>query len=343
MRCLAAVKHGALALALLALASGSQAQQFSVPSCDKLIDASYDQLSNSEKAAKIAKFGGCWKSKADQHLQREYRKMTQELSRWEGSAKIQAQEQIREYGDTATAEMVTRQKDEVNALNHEYDSQVAALQLSSGEASSREIMEKRREINKERQDARGELQDQHKDEREELAKEIQESRIKVEQAIDDAVRNEEESLVQQLAQKLAHIKRSFEGIVNGPMDEPVQLMGDESPVGEVRDLRGEATVLRMDGKRETVHNGLPIYQGDIVETGDAAGLRILFVDETDFAISGGARLAIDEYVYDPETETGTSNFSIFRGLFVFTSGLVSRDDPEEIEVDTPVGSIGIRG
>src|SRR5690606_32438727 len=37
------------------------------------------------------------------------------------------------------------------------------------------------------------------------------------------------------------------------------------------------------------------------------------------------------------------NFSVLRGMFVFTSGLIGRDDPDDVEIDTPVGSIGIRG
>lgn len=120
-------------------------------------------------------------------------------------------------------------------------------------------------------------------------------------------------------------------------------LNDESPVGAVQELTGQATVTRTDGTTQEITIGTPIYQGDIIETDDEGAVNIVFVDETSFAVSENARLAIDEYVYDPATESGSQGFSILRGVFVFTSGLIGRDDPDDVNIDTPVGSIGIRG
>lgn len=118
---------------------------------------------------------------------------------------------------------------------------------------------------------------------------------------------------------------------------------DESPVGAVEEVKGTATVTRADGTVETITIGTPIYQGDIIETDASGAVNIVFIDETSMAVSENARLAIDEYKYDPSTESGTTNFSVLRGLFVFTSGLIGRDDPDDVSINTPVGSIGIRG
>jgi len=54
--------------------------------------------------------------------------------------------------------MTARHKDEVSALNHEFDSRIAVLQQSSGEATSAEMNERRGEINKERRETRTKLQ-----------------------------------------------------------------------------------------------------------------------------------------------------------------------------------------
>lgn len=118
---------------------------------------------------------------------------------------------------------------------------------------------------------------------------------------------------------------------------------DESPVGAVEEVSGHATVTRADGTVETITIGTPIYQGDIVETDASGAVNIVFIDETSMAVSENARLAIEEYTFDPSTESGTTNFSVLRGLFVFTSGLIGRDDPDDVHINTPVGSIGIRG
>ncbi len=120
-------------------------------------------------------------------------------------------------------------------------------------------------------------------------------------------------------------------------------MNDASPVGAVEELSGQASVTHTDGTSEPLVLGMPIYQGDVIETSVDGAVNILFSDDSNFAVSENARLAIDEYVFDPASESGTSNFSLLRGVFVFTSGLIGRGDPDDVEIDTPVGSIGIRG
>lgn len=118
---------------------------------------------------------------------------------------------------------------------------------------------------------------------------------------------------------------------------------DASPVGAIQEISGEAIIIRNDGTQETVGIGTPVYQGDVIETDEDGAVNIMFIDETTFAVSEDARLSIDEYVFDPATQSGVSNFSVLKGVFVFTSGLIGRDDPDDVTIDTPSGSIGIRG
>jgi hypothetical protein len=120
-------------------------------------------------------------------------------------------------------------------------------------------------------------------------------------------------------------------------------VSDESPVGAIEEIKGEATVTHADGTSEALTMGAPIYQGDVIETSAQGAVNVVFVDETSMAVSNNARLAVDEYSFDPATESGTTNFSVLRGVFVFTSGLIGRDDPDDVAIETPVGSIGIRG
>lgn len=120
-------------------------------------------------------------------------------------------------------------------------------------------------------------------------------------------------------------------------------INDASPVGTIQEISGEATVTRLNGTIEVAGIGTPIYPGDVVETDETGAVNIMFIDETTFAVSEDARLAIDEYIFDPATQSGTSNFSVLKGVFVFTSGLIGRDDPDDVMIKTPSGSIGIRG
>ena len=121
------------------------------------------------------------------------------------------------------------------------------------------------------------------------------------------------------------------------------MINDESPVGVVQEMSGGASVTRVGGSVEEASLGTPIYEGDIIETGSDGALNIVFADDTNFAVSQDSKLSIDEYVYDPDTHEGSTDFSVLKGLFVFTSGLIGREDPDDVTIDTPQGSIGIRG
>lgn len=120
-------------------------------------------------------------------------------------------------------------------------------------------------------------------------------------------------------------------------------MSDESSVGTFDEVSGEVTITRKDGTVETAGTGTPVFEGDIIETHQSGAANIVFIDETSFAVSEDARVSIDEYVFNPETNEGSTGFSVLKGIFVFTSGLIGREDPDDVTIDTPMGSIGIRG
>jgi hypothetical protein len=120
-------------------------------------------------------------------------------------------------------------------------------------------------------------------------------------------------------------------------------LNDVTPIGQAHEVSGNAFVTHQDGTRQQIVKGTAIYEGDIVETDAKGAVNIKFVDESSFAVSNNAKMAIDEFVYDSTTHGGENNFSMLRGLFVYTSGLVGREDPDDVKIETPVGSIGIRG
>ncbi len=139
----------------------------------------------------------------------------------------------------------------------------------------------------------------------------------------------------------ANLVNSF--LSSDPQYANAETMSDLSPIGAVEELIGNANIIRSDGTSEPLTLGSPVYQGDTIETDADGAVNIVFIDETSLAVSENARVSLDEYQFDPSTESGTTNLSVLRGVFVFTSGLIGRDDPDDVKIDTPVGSIGIRG
>ena len=113
-------------------------------------------------------------------------------------------------------------------------------------------------------------------------------------------------------------------------------------IGNVETVIGEVTAVR-NGAKITLEAGDPVFQGDIIETETAGSAKLRFIDETLFSISEEARLALDKMVFDPETAEGETILSMLKGGFLFISGQIAKTDPSDMQVVTPVATIGIRG
>ncbi len=113
-------------------------------------------------------------------------------------------------------------------------------------------------------------------------------------------------------------------------------------IGNAETVIGEVTVVR-NGEKITLEAGDPVFEGDIIETETAGSAKLRFIDETLFSISEEARLALDKMVFDPETAEGETILSMLKGGFLFISGQIAKTDPTDMQVVTPVATIGIRG
>ena len=114
-------------------------------------------------------------------------------------------------------------------------------------------------------------------------------------------------------------------------------------VGRVETIEGQVTIQHPDGTRVAATKDTAIQQGDVVQTAAGAKLGIVFVDKTTMALGANARLVIDEMVFNPANSSGSSVFSLLQGVFVVVTGEIAKQNHDAVHINTPVGSIGIRG
>ncbi|NMM43529.1 hypothetical protein HH303_03505 [Rhodospirillaceae bacterium KN72] len=117
-------------------------------------------------------------------------------------------------------------------------------------------------------------------------------------------------------------------------------LGD--PAGHVDQMKGDVVALR-GGVEVELGAGDPIYEGDVLVTGAGGAVGIVFADNSTMSMGGEARISIDEMVYDANAGSGSQLFDIVQGAFVFASGQIGHNNPEDVQVRTPVATIGIRG
>ncbi len=114
-------------------------------------------------------------------------------------------------------------------------------------------------------------------------------------------------------------------------------------VGSVTQVTGTVSITHANGSVTTAVSGSPIALGDTIQTSANGGVTIGFVDQTTLAMGEDTRLLVDQYVYNPTTQQGSSLFSFLQGAFTYVSGLIGKNDPGQENVETPVGALGIRG
>ncbi len=92
-----------------------------------------------------------------------------------------------------------------------------------------------------------------------------------------------------------------------------------------------------------MQSGEIIRIGDQIATGPAARLQIMLLDETVFTIGPNAAITIDEFVFDAATGRGKLSADVARGAFRFVTGKIAANNPQDMRVTLPVGTMGIRG
>ncbi len=112
-------------------------------------------------------------------------------------------------------------------------------------------------------------------------------------------------------------------------------------IGTVKTLEGEAFITR-DGERMPAALGASINQNDAIETAAGGSVGILFQDDTQFSLGPNSRATIDEYVYNAD-QSGSFVAKLWKGTLAFVTGNVGKTSPENVKVETPLATIGIRG
>ena len=102
-----------------------------------------------------------------------------------------------------------------------------------------------------------------------------------------------------------------------------------------------AAQARGSGGARTVVIGQSIAHRERIQTTSAGSVQLLFLDKTSMTIGPNSDLAIDEYVYDPNSNTGKMAATLTKGVMRFVGGQISHAG--NAQITTPTAVVGIRG
>ncbi|MBI3547838.1 MAG: FecR domain-containing protein [Elusimicrobia bacterium] len=120
---------------------------------------------------------------------------------------------------------------------------------------------------------------------------------------------------------------------------------ETSRIGAAGGVQGKvlqtADMRKIVGK--DVLSGAEMWLYDKIQTNANSRLQILLKDQTVFTLGPSAEMTLDEFVYDPKTNSGAVHAEITKGAFRFVTGKIAGEDPANMSIKVPSGTIGIRG
>ena len=111
-------------------------------------------------------------------------------------------------------------------------------------------------------------------------------------------------------------------------------------IGNVVEHKGTASVERS-GENTDLKKGSDIEFKDNVRTGKG-DVGIKFIDNTNVAVSAHSSLVIDEFIYDPNSKTGSKLvMNIALGTVRYASGNIAKLSNQNVDIRTPT-AVGVR-
>ena len=113
-------------------------------------------------------------------------------------------------------------------------------------------------------------------------------------------------------------------------------------IGDITEHKGSAGLTRHSGESLPTDVGIVIMSLDHIVTANGR-MKIQFVDDTKLSLTEQSEVTIDEYYFDPDPSKSKMAMSFVSGTARFATGKLGLVPRENIIIQTPTATIGIRG
>jgi hypothetical protein len=116
----------------------------------------------------------------------------------------------------------------------------------------------------------------------------------------------------------------------------------EGYIGSIKTLEGTVEVMRQGSAVYPVA-GTRLFVRDTINTGHDGSVGIILRDDTIFSLGPDSALDMKEFRFDPHKKDFSLVCRMLRGTFIYISGVIAKLSPESIKIETPDGTVAIRG
>lgn len=118
--------------------------------------------------------------------------------------------------------------------------------------------------------------------------------------------------------------------------------GEQDRIGIIKSATGTVWVVRTSGRVEA-KAGDPLFRADSLEVDDAGAASVTLTDGTRLSIGESSTVWLDQFAYEPQNGLLGIAIRLVRGSMLFVTGEIGRLAPDSIRIETPTGSLGVRG
>lgn len=112
--------------------------------------------------------------------------------------------------------------------------------------------------------------------------------------------------------------------------------------GVVKRVQGAVTLQRA-GQSLPVAAGTPVQVGDRLVTGADGSLGLTMADDSLLTAGPASTLVISQFRFDSTTNDGNVLIELLKGTLHFVSGLIAKQAPQNVNVQTRNALMGVRG
>ena len=113
-------------------------------------------------------------------------------------------------------------------------------------------------------------------------------------------------------------------------------------VAIVKSVKGDVKVKR-DGATTPLKPGSRLQNGDVIITGGAGRVGVIFNDGSVLALKENSFLRIKDFTFKPIEQQFNFDLFLKKGTALFESGKIGKLSPKDFKFEIPKGTIGIRG
>ena len=110
-----------------------------------------------------------------------------------------------------------------------------------------------------------------------------------------------------------------------------------------KSFKSSNLVSLINQNSEKLSNGSKIYFGDTIVVNKQSNAQVLLLDETILTVGENSEVTIDEFIYDPKSKSGKIVSNILTGTVKILTGNISKNNPDDLEIKMPTGTLGARG